>query len=165
MTGRYRIQHFSSPDWEAFKTIRLEALQAEPAVYAASYEEMKDMADEFWQNRLADDNWAYFGLYTDDELVGLSGIMRDTGNKDEAELIASYIRNEHRKKGLSQLFYTARIEWARANGVQRLIISHRESNLASKHANQHFGFQFTHSVPRLWHDGKWEENVYYELFL
>lgn len=164
MSG-YNIQHLLPTDWEAFKVIRLEALQAEPAVYAASFDEMKDMPDEFWRTRLADNNWAYFGLYAAEELIGVSGIMRNIDNKDEAELIASYIRKEHRGKGLSQLFYIGRIEWARANGVGRLIISHRESNLASKHANQRFGFQFTHSVPRLWHDGKWEENVYYELLL
>lgn len=161
----YRIEHLLPADWQAFKAIRLEALQLERAVYCASYEEMKDMPDAFWQNRLEETDRAYFDLYSGDELIGLSGIMRNADNMDEAELIASYIRKEHRGKGSSQLFYAARIEWAKANGFKRLIVSHRESNLASKHANQHFGFLYTHSVPKQWHDGQWEENVYYELIL
>lgn len=165
MSADYHIKKLQSSDWQAFKDIRLEALQLERAVYCASYEEMKDMPDDFWQGRLADDRWAYFALYAGDEVIGLSGIMRNADQPNEAELIASYIRKEHRGNGLSKLFYSARIEWARVNGITNLIISHRESNIASKHANQHFGFQFTHKVSRLWHDGLWEDNVHYELML
>ncbi len=159
------IRQLVPTDWQGFKAIRLQALQLERAVYCASYEDMKDMPDDFWQERLVDNNFGYFGLYYDNELIGLSGVVRDPAKKHEAEFIASYIRKEHRGNGHSKLFYEARIDWAKANGITHIIISHRESNLASKKANQHFGFQFTHSVPRLWHDGKWEENVYYELFL
>jgi RimJ/RimL family protein N-acetyltransferase len=165
MSMNFTTKHLSSEDWQLFRNIRLEALKTEPGVYAASYDEMKDMEDDFWIDRLADSNWAYFGLYDGDKLVGLSGIMRNVDDRDEAELIASYIRKEYRGKGLSKLFYAARIEWARAKGIKKLIISHRESNTASRQANQNFGFRFTHSVPRLWHDGLWEENVYYELIL
>ena len=161
----YHILQLLPADWQQFKSIRLEALQLERAVYCASYEDMKDMPDDFWQDRLADSNFGYFGLYNDNELIGLSGVVRDAAKKHEAEFIASYIRKEHREKGHSKLFYEARIEWAKVNSITHIIISHRESNLASGKANQHFGFKFTHSVPRLWHDGKWEANVYYELIL
>lgn len=165
MPHQHHIRQLLPADWQQFKSIRLEALRVEAAVYAASYGDLKDMPDGFWQERLIDNNFGYFGLYHGDELIGLSGVVCDTAKKHEAEFIASYIRKEHRGKGFSKLFYEARIEWARINGITHIIISHRESNLASKKANQHFGFQFTHSVPRLWHDGKWEENVYYELIL
>jgi RimJ/RimL family protein N-acetyltransferase len=148
-----------------YKAIRLEALQKERAVYCASYEEQSTFPDEHWQDRLKNETCAYFGLYCDDELIGMSGIFRDPHHQDEAELIASYIRQGHRGKGLSRLFYQARIDWAQKAGIKKLVISHRRSNSSSKGANQAFGFTFTHSVPRLWHDGHWEDNVYYELYL
>ncbi|HYD20148.1 MAG TPA: GNAT family N-acetyltransferase [Flavipsychrobacter sp.] len=165
MMRNYSTRQFGPADWQEYKAIRLEALQTERAVYCASYEEQSTFPDELWQERLANVACAYFGLYAGNELIGMSGIMCDPHHEHEAELIASYIRKEYRGKGLSKLFYQARIEWARKAGLKKLVISHRESNASSKYANQGFGFQFTHQVPRHWHDGQWEDNVYYELAL
>lgn len=165
MSAPYTTRQFQATDWRQYKAIRLEALKAEPAVFASSYAEQLLFPDEYWQNRLCDNNCAYFGLYLGDELIGMSGIMCDAHHDREAELIASYIRKEYRGMDVAQLFYKARIEWARKTGIKRLIISHRESNAASRKANQRAGFQYTHRVSRLWHDGEWEDNLYYELLL
>jgi RimJ/RimL family protein N-acetyltransferase len=165
MSAAYTIRQFTTADWQLYKAIRLEALRSEPGVFASSYDQQSEHPDEYWHGRLASKSCAYFGLFADGELVGMTGVMCDEGNINEAELIASYIRPEHRENKLSRLFYQARIEWARATGIERLIISHRESNISSRQANQHFGFQFTHRVLRHWHDGMWEDNLYYELVL
>jgi len=165
MSAPYTIRQFQSTDWREYKAIRLEALQAEPAAFASSYAEQVLFADEHWQNRLGDANCAYFGLYYGDDLIGISGIMCDVHHEHEAELIASYITKEHRGKNLAHLFYQARIEWAKNKGIKRLIISHRDSNITSRQANQRAGFQYTHRVSRLWHDDNWEDNLYYELEL
>jgi RimJ/RimL family protein N-acetyltransferase len=62
--------------------------------------------------------------------------------------------------------YKARIKWAKAHPtVERLIVTHRASNLASKFANQKHGFVFTHTHQKIWHDGVLEDEVYYELYL
>lgn len=143
----------------------MQALQLEAGVFAANYNDVVAKQDDYWRYRLSNEHEAFFGLYFQGVIVGLCGIMLDPDNREQGELIASYIMSAHRCKGLSQLFYEARIDWARRKGVKRLVISHRESNISSGKANQAFGFQFTHSVSRLWNDGCWENNVYYELML
>jgi RimJ/RimL family protein N-acetyltransferase len=165
MDTKYSLRQFVPADWQHYKAIRLEALEKEPGVFCASYAEQSAFPDEHWQQRLSDDRFAYFGLYCEDELIGMSGIACIAGNDEEAELIASYIKQAHRGIGLSGLFYQARIDWAYSRRLKRLFVSHRASNIASKRANQNFGFLFTHSVPRVWPDGAWENNLYYELIL
>ncbi len=63
------------------------------------------------------------------------------------------------------MLYQARLEWAGKRNLKRLIIGHRESNIASKNANQHFGFKYTHQEIRKWPDGSIEPMTYYELNL
>ena len=60
--------------------------------------------------------------------------------------------------------YKARLEWIRQQpGVEKVIVSHRASNLASKFANQKFGFVQTHVSERTWPDGITEPEFHYEL--
>ena len=165
MTGNYTVRQFHSSDWQHYKAIRLEALQVEPGVYCSSYADESERTESQWQERLSRSDCAYFGLYNNDELVGMAGVMPE-GTDGEYELIAAYIKKPHRGKGLSKLLYKARIEWAKSNGVKSLIISHRKSNTASMAANQRFGFKYTYTEEdRLWHDGKREDNLYYKLEL
>lgn len=106
-----------------------------------------------------------FGLFADAELIGLTSIIQTEGKPDEAYLTQSYIREEYRRQGLSALLYHARIDWAKARGLGTLTIGHKESNTASKAANQRFGFRFSHRELRHWPDGAAEDKLYYKLRL
>jgi ribosomal-protein-alanine N-acetyltransferase len=162
MPVQYHLKQFQPSDWEQFKAIRLEALQSEPGVFCSSYQQEAERADDHWQQRLANTDCAYFGLYNESDLIGMTGIMPYT-EEGQAELIASYIQTAHRGKGLSALLYKTRIDWAKSKGLKTLIVSHRESNLASQSANRQFGFVYTYTEPRVWHDGAEEDNLYYML--
>jgi hypothetical protein len=48
---------------------------------------------------------------------------------------------------------------------KRLSVSHRESNIASKAANQHFGFRYSHREACNCLDGTTEDVLYYVLDL
>lgn len=47
----------------------------------------------------------------------------------------------------------------------RIIVSHRESNVSSKFANQKHGFRWTYDNERIWNDGLREKERFYELIL
>lgn len=161
----YGIRHFDAPEWPAYKAMRLEALQSEPAFYGSTYAAEAQRTDEDWEQLISNPRAASFGLYHGNELVGITGIVALRDEPMHAKLVASFIREAHRRKGLSSLLYEARIHWARDRRFEKLIVSHRASNVASKRANQHFGFQYTHTEPCEWPDGNTEDHVFYELVL
>ena len=47
------IARLGPDDWPELKTIRLEALQREPAAYSSTYAESVHRPDEDWRRRLA----------------------------------------------------------------------------------------------------------------
>ncbi|MBS1772160.1 MAG: GNAT family N-acetyltransferase [Bacteroidetes bacterium] len=161
----YTVRQFKPEELETYKAIRLEALKMEHGKYGNSYEYELAMPETEWIDRISNPLHARYGLYAADTLIGLTGIIINKDNPTEAYMTQSYIRKEHRGKGLSAMLYNARINWAKEHGVKRLVISHRKSNVASKAANQKFGFKYTHSEDRTWPDGVTEENLFYELML
>lgn len=161
----YNIRQLNLADLEIYKTLRLEALRLEPSVFSSTYEREAAFDDAVWATRLNNLASASFGLFYDNALIGITGIVILDPELPEAVLVASYIQKAHRGKGLSFLLYRERIAWARARKLKRIIVSHRKSNKASEAANQHFGFRFTHEEPTPWPDGLVEDQVFYCLDL
>ena len=159
------LRRFSPDDWQVFRSIRLEALQTNPRFFGSSYDLEVVRSDEDWVNRLADDTNAFWGLFDQDTCIGLTGLYQLSNDPGAVMFIASFIRPEYRRKGLSILFYEARIAWAREHGYKLARIGHRGGNEASRAANQKFGFQFTYSESMLWPDGTEDEDLHYQLEL
>ncbi len=81
------IRRFIPAEWEAYKTIRLEALREEPGVFANPCAKEAAFEDSFWQERLVNPYVASFGLYSEDgTLVGLTSISSTVEQPDEAYL-------------------------------------------------------------------------------
>lgn len=164
-TISYTIRQLLHNDVAAYKAMRLEALQTEPGMFGNSYAMEAAYPGEHWEHRCTNPGCAIWGLYANDELIGITGIIQNAENPAEGYMTQSYIRRAHRGKHLSRLLYGARIAWAKEHGISRLVISHKASNISSKAANQRFGFTYTHSENRTWPDGTTEDNLYYELIL
>jgi RimJ/RimL family protein N-acetyltransferase len=152
-------------DWRSYKSIRLEALATDPGVYGSNLIKESAFPDEQWLYRLGQSGSAYWALFCAEELVGLTGIYSDPDHPDEAKFIASFIRPRHRGKGLSALFYSARIDWAVEKGLKRLLVSHRAGNDPSRAAIIRAGFKYTHSESQRWPDGRDAEHMFYTLEL
>lgn len=161
----YSVAVFLPAQVDAYRKMRLEALREEPGMFGNSlaYESAYD--DKVWEDRVRQPLGACFGLYHNQDLIGITGITGVGQKEGEAYMTQSYIRKAHRGKRLSRLLYEARLAWARERNLKRLLIGHKQSNLVSKAANQHFGFTYTHSEPRTWPDGSKEDMLCYELWL
>ena len=165
---KYSIRKLEGKDWRVFSEIRLRALQTDPCVFGSTHERESKFTDVEWRSRLDDPDSAVFGVFDDDRPIGITGVAidRDDPSRRTALLWGSWLEPDARGKGISKLLYEARIEWARRqSGVKRIIVSHRESNLASKFANQKFAFVRTHTTNKIWNDGIAEEEIHYELIL
>eukprot|EP01133_Synstelium_polycarpum_P016518 gene16518-19633_t len=161
-SGTYTIRQLLEKEADQYKSMRLEAIQTEPAMFRCTTPAEADLTDAQWLERIKDPR-AVFGLFADDEFVGMTSII--LLNKEEGYMGQSYVRKEHRGKGLSALFYKIRMDWALNRQLKRLSVSHRESNLISKAANQRFGFRYSHREPCNWLDGTTEDVLYYVLDL
>jgi GNAT superfamily N-acetyltransferase len=162
---QYSIRSFLPEEMEQYKGIRLESLQLEAAVFGSNYAREAAFTTDEWLMRIAQPNSDCFGLYCDGELIGLTGIVIDKTDPALGHMTQSYIRETYRGLGLSRLLYDARLAWAKQHQLKTLRIGHRESNIASKAANQHYGFRFSYREACTWPDGGNEDILYYDLQL
>ncbi|MBL8543244.1 MAG: GNAT family N-acetyltransferase [Hyphomonadaceae bacterium] len=162
------IRPLQEDDWAPFRALRLRALQSEPGVFATAYAEAAARPESQWRWTVSGADHQAFGLFDGAALIGITAIFRDSEDPSGATamLAMSFIEPAYRGRGLSQLFYDARLAWARAHGgFRRIVVSHRASNEASRRANQRHGFTLTGSAPRTWPDGVTEDEISYELLL
>jgi len=162
---RYTIRPFFESEVMLYKAMRLEALQMEAAVFGSTYEREVAFNEHQWMERITNKGAGCFGLFCNDELVGITGLHIDGDDHSLAHMTQSYIRKAHRRKHLSRMLYDIRIRWANDHHLKTLRIGHKESNIISKAANQRYGFTYAYREPRIWPDGSKEDILYYELAL
>jgi RimJ/RimL family protein N-acetyltransferase len=163
------IRQLNEDDWREFAKVRLKALETDPKVFGSNYELESKFTEADWRSRLqASEDSAIFMLFAGDEPIGTTAVSvwRDDETKRTALLWGSWLEPDFRGKGVSELMYRTRIEWAKAHPtVERIIVSHRASNVASKYANQKHGFRFTKTNEKTWTDGVTEDEICYELIV
>jgi GNAT superfamily N-acetyltransferase len=149
----YTLQHLFPPQCEEYKSIRLIALITNPEMFGSNYAKESVYTKDDWTSLLENELRGMFALYHDKSLVGLSGVAIRKENPTTAIFIASFIEPAHRGKGLSKLFYEARIEWARQKQCKLITVSHRFGNKTSEAAIKRFGFKYTNTEEVNWPDG------------
>jgi RimJ/RimL family protein N-acetyltransferase len=166
MTVNFSIRPLEKGEWELLRKIRLEALQSHSGVYGSTYAREKEYTPTEWQDWLSQKGKCTFGLFDGDKLIGLTGIYTDRNDPDgkTAVLAASYIKPEYRGRGLSGLLYKTRLDWVRTQPqFEKIVVSHRADNEASRRANQAFGFRPVGTRSKTWPDGIEAEEILYEL--
>ncbi|WP_126973944.1 GNAT family N-acetyltransferase [Gynurincola endophyticus] len=143
----------------------MEALRTDPGMFGSNYLQEEQYDQQHWISLLENKSRAIFGLYNEQQLIGLTGVVLNKENASNAIFIASFIRPAYRGKGLSRLFYQARIDWARQQKCQSITVSHREGNTVSRAANQYFGFKYSHAENIDWPDGVQAKSLIYTLQL
>lgn len=161
---KIEIRLFDPLEWRFYKAIRLKALQTDPGVFGSNHLKESARADDEWKSALSDSGLGVFGVFHYGDIIGMTGIYVDKDDSTRAGLWGSWLEPKWRGKGISEVMYKARIEWARQHPeVTCIRVSHRKSNTASKMANRKHGFEFTHEGERTWPDGVTEAEVFYEL--
>ncbi len=161
------IRRLMPDDWQANREIRLEALAKHPGNYFTTLAEAEARTEADWRAMLNSPTLVTFGLFDGDALAGLTAvyIADEDPSGRTAGFAMSYIRPAWRGQGLSALLHRTRLDWARANGMTRVLVSHRASNVPSARAIARSGFTRTGATPYRWPDGVEEDNIEYELML
>jgi RimJ/RimL family protein N-acetyltransferase len=166
MSEEFYIRALCPPDWEDFRSLRLEALKSHPGLFGSRYDDECALPTAHWQDILNGKSKQIFGLYQNHILRGITAIFtdREDSTGQTAILAMSYIQPAYRGKKLSRLMYQARIDWAKQQPqFKQIIVGHRESNEASRRANQAFGFEYTGNLHKVWPDGTTEDQCQYIL--
>jgi len=162
----FTIRPLEPAEWELFRDFRLGALNASPGVFAVRYEDAITNPPEFWRSTIKGPAHQVFGLFDGGKLIGITAAFshRDDPTGQTALLAMSFILPDYRGRGLSRMFYDARLAWICAQPqFKRVVVSHRESNEASRRANQRRGFLAIEKTPHIWPNGEREDEVFYEL--
>jgi len=160
------IRQLTENDWREFSRVRLKALQTDPTVFGSNYEKESQMTEAEWRSRLQAKDNAIFLIYENETPIGMTcvSVDRDDPTQKTVLLWGSWLAPDFRGKGLSELMYRTRINWAKDQPtVEKIIVSHRASNLLSKYANQKHGFVLTHKNEKVWMDGATDDEIFYEL--
>jgi len=98
--GQVTIRPVGADEVEAFRRIRLEALRADPSLFASSLEDWEVLPDDEWHRRLAE---PVFLAFLDSEPVGMMGLQRQGPSKmaHRAMVIMVYVRKNLRGTGLT----------------------------------------------------------------
>lgn len=156
MEKHFNIRALRVDDWQIFRDVRLKALKETPSVFGSSWEKENTYDDSWWQNVLKNEQHKIFGLFNNETLVGLNAVF--TSHKDPSGKTASlamwYLDKDYRGKGLFHNLVMAGIDWAKQQErFDRIIVSHREGNEASRKANERAGFKYTHKGLHTFGDG------------
>lgn len=129
------IRPLTHADLEIFKTIRLCALKNNPGVFSHPYERAIKQKPAYWEDILSRAGKEVFGLFDDDALIGITGVftVQEDPSGKTAILGMSYIEPDYRGRGLSDMLYKTRINWAKEQGTfDKILVSHRAGNEASR---------------------------------
>lgn len=150
------VRSLSQNDWKSYRDLRLEALRLHADRYTGTLAQESRRDEKDWRELMAGEGRQCFGLFDQDEMVGIAAIFRDgqDASGQTAFLASAYIREDYRGKGYSRLLYERRIQWAIDSGLfRRILVGHREGNEASRRANQAFGFEYIGCETKQFGDG------------
>lgn len=165
MTEDFNIRALNGADWKQFIDVRLEALTATPHLFGASVATESALSETDIRGMLDNDKQRIFGLFDGKKLIGLNAVFTDqTDESGKTALLAMwYLNAAYRGRGLFQSLVTEGIDWAeREKRFDKIIVSHREGNDASRAANQRAGFTYAGKRLHVWGDGSYEFNHFYE---
>src|SRR5437016_5682429 len=123
ITPAIRIRLLAPADAASFWALRLEALQREPGAFGASEDEHRATTEEDAAARLSSEDGWVFGVFADDRLRGMAGLLRDRRRKarHRASIWGVYLGAELRGRGVGHQLLEAVVSHARTvHGLERL---------------------------------------------
>ncbi|WP_155053791.1 GNAT family N-acetyltransferase [Streptomyces blattellae] len=154
----YKVRSIRADEWSAVKALRLLALQ-DPVAHLAfleTYEQAVAHPDSFWQKRAVTSADGASGAQQiiaegpDGEWVGtLTVLMEEAGASDwagfpverrQGHVVGVFVRSDHRGIGLTEVLFDAGLEWAWAQGAERVRLIVHEDNGRAQRLYRKVGF-------------------------
>jgi ribosomal protein S18 acetylase RimI-like enzyme len=143
------IARLGPDDWEAFRAVRLEALERAPHVFGTALHQEIDRPEPWWRERLAAPDGGVFAARLGGEPVGMAGWMLPAAanTRHRAYLWGVYVRDGLRGSGIGRTLTAAAIEEAagRSEAIDLHVLA---GNAAAIGLYEALGFRIVGTVPR-----------------
>ena len=119
------IRFLTVDDMQAWRQLRLEALERDPEAFSSSVEEHHGLSAEDVEQRISDDPAGRFviGAFVDGRLAGMAGFYREQGPKTrhKGHIWGVYITRSARGRGLGRGMMKALLERAtKLSGIEQV---------------------------------------------
>ena len=165
------IRKMVKADAEAYRDLRLRALQTNPEAFGGSIEESLQQDIEFFRNRIPepDSENVIFVAEVDGQLLGMMGLMRNDRQKSKhrATVWGVFVDPVLRGKGVGRQLMDAILNHARQlNGLRHISLSVVTTNTAALKLYESFGFTIWGTEPEsLLVNGTYYDEYYMNLRL
>jgi ribosomal protein S18 acetylase RimI-like enzyme len=120
------IDRLRAGDGERLRAIRLRALRDAPDAFATTYEEAAAVGPENW-NRQPEQLATFVATERGTDLGLVRGALPNHP-EGAAYLVCMWVAPEARRQGIGSALVDAIVQWARAQGVTRLLLDVSEVN-------------------------------------
>jgi ribosomal protein S18 acetylase RimI-like enzyme len=137
------VRRLRATEWEAWRRLRLRALEEDPAAFGSTFDRESTLPDEEWKHRAAalavSANRAMYVVESDehDSLVASAGVVYDDG---PPLVIGMWVAPEMRRRGLATALLKAVIASCQANGDVTLRLDVAVGNDAAIALYRNLGF-------------------------
>ena len=140
-------------DLDAFKALRIEAVENSPIAFGESVEEVKTKSIEGFKYHLADHGNGDFvvGAHIDGKLVGVAGFYREPHDKHrhKGNIWGVYVQPDHRTKGTARALLNNIIEIAsNLSGLEQIHLRVATSSVPAVTLYKSLGFAIFGTEPR-----------------
>jgi ribosomal protein S18 acetylase RimI-like enzyme len=163
--GTVLIREATPADADAFRELRLYALQESPVAFGADYQASLNQPPHYWEERLTlhADEAALFFAEHDGQLIGMTGIGRGSSPKTRhsASIWSVYVRPEWRGLRIAEELIRACLTWARARTIVAAKLGVNSANTSAIRCYERCGFRISGTEPR----AIYYENQYHDFYM
>jgi len=136
----HEVRRLTESDARAYRDIRLEALEAYPEAFQATYESAQDLPLEAFAVRMQ--MYALFGGFVDGELAGFLGFtpLRNPKIAHKGVMWGMFVQPTARGTGLAKAMVEAALDYARGH-VEQVLISVITDNGRARRFYEKMGFE------------------------
>jgi len=144
----YTIRRLGPEDANAYRALRLEALERAPMAFGDSVEEAKERPFQIWHDDLSGER-AYFGGFDGDRLVAMANFLQETARKvrHRGSLLGVYVAPEARGSGLAAALVETILDYARGR-VKQVHLGVGAYNHGARKIYKKAGFELIGTTPR-----------------
>lgn len=143
--GPVLIRRLLPGEWQAYRTIRLRALENAPDAFCATLEEARALPPEEWEARLAKAEVSGIdcplGAELDGALVGMVWAKVDADDPETVNLYQMWVAPACRGRGVAGALLDGAIGWARSRGARTAGLGVNCANRAAVALYERAGFR------------------------
>ena len=163
--GRISIRQSKPEDASNFRELRLGALQDSPTSFSMDYEKALNQPLKYWEDMLTmnDQESTIFLAGSDDQLVGMTGIVRGRSQKTHhsADVWGVYVKPQWRGLHIAEELIRCCLAWAKARSVVIARLGVTTINKSAIRCYERCGFQIHASESR----ALLYEDQYYDFYM